>query len=363
MSRKRSTDFLIIGGGIIGLAVARELRRRFPRQRITLIEKEQRLAFHASGRNSGVLHAGFYYTPDSLKARFTRDGNRALTELCLERGLPLRRCGKLVVTRSESELAGLDALYRRGHENGVELQMIDAAAAREIEPRALTVERALFSPHTSNIEPATIVASIAGELKAAGVEILSNCPFQHVGRDGDVVSGMGTISTGFVINAAGLQADRVARLFGLGRHYRMLPFKGRYLHPDPADERTRLRTNIYPVPDPCFPFLGVHLTVTADGLGKIGPTALPAFWLEQYHRLSRFRLSEFVPISLRMAGLVATNSAVRRLAAAELSKTSRRHLVRLASRLATGIHPASYRQWGTPGIRAQLLDLRTNDIS
>ncbi|MGH7504143.1 MAG: FAD-dependent oxidoreductase, partial [Longimicrobiales bacterium] len=151
-----STDFLVIGGGIVGLALALEARRRHPAAGVTLIEKEAACGSHASGRNSGVLHAGFYYTPDSLKARFTRDGNRRLAAYCTERGLRLRRCGKLVVARDARDHEGLDELLRRGRANGVELHDISAAEAREIEPRARTLERALFSPATASVDPAEV---------------------------------------------------------------------------------------------------------------------------------------------------------------------------------------------------------------
>src|SRR3989344_2860784 len=146
-------DFLVIGGGVMGLCLAMEASRRHPRSRITVIEKEPKCGSHASGRNSGVLHAGFYYTADSLKARFTRDGNRAMTAYCEERGLHINRCGKLVVARDAADLPGLDELLRRGQANGVELHPVSRREAEEIEPRARTHERALFSPATSSVDP------------------------------------------------------------------------------------------------------------------------------------------------------------------------------------------------------------------
>src|SRR5205085_1932303 len=156
-----TTDFLVIGGGIIGITLALQLSRRFPAQRIVLIEKEQELGTHASGRNSGILHAGFYYTADSLKARFTKDGNAALTAYCIERGLRINRCGKLVVAENEDELHGLDQLLERGRVNGVQLEQISESDAMAIEPRVRTAGRAIFSPTTSAVDPVEVTQSLA----------------------------------------------------------------------------------------------------------------------------------------------------------------------------------------------------------
>ena len=153
-------DFLIVGGGIIGISIARELKKRHADCTIAVIEKEQSCALHASGRNSGVLHAGFYYTADSLKARFTRDGNRELTQYCEEREIPINKCGKLVVAQNERDHTLMDELLERGRRNGVELDSITAQEAREIEPRAKTQDRAIFSPTTSSVNPLNVMQSL-----------------------------------------------------------------------------------------------------------------------------------------------------------------------------------------------------------
>jgi len=333
----------VAGAGIIGLAVALELKRRHAGAKIVILEKEPAVAEHASGRNSGVLHAGFYYSPDSLKARFTRVGNERLTNYCLERKLPILRCGKLVVAQSEADLPRLDELFRRGQANGVELSMIGAAEAKEIEPRAITFERAIWSPATATVDPLAVMQSLLADARNAGIEVRLGTSFRDI--DG-----------GYVVNAAGLQADVVARRFGFSRHHRILPFKGLYLYSDEPPHT--FRTHIYPVPDPRFPFLGVHFTVTVDGRGKIGPTAIPALWREQYGGLHRFRFGELFDVATRGLRLIASDGAYRRLAIEELRKYSRRHLVRLASALATGVRLDDYRRWGRPGIRAQLYDTR-----
>ena len=353
-------DFLVIGGGVIGLSVARALRRRHPDARVGVLEKEAVQGFHASGRNSGVLHAGFYYTADSLKARFCRDGNRALREYILSRNLALNPCGKLVVARDATELPRLDELLRRGTANGVRLEMVDAAAARRIEPRVLTHERALWSPDTATADPVEVLASMRKDAEKEGIRFHARACYLRRTDDG-VQTTAGDFRAGYVVNCAGLQADRVALDFGFSKEYRILPFKGLYLYSD--EPEGAFRTNIYPVPDLRNPFLGVHFTVTVDGHAKIGPTAIPAFWREQYKGLERFDLGEFLEIAWRDLGLfVFAGFDFRRLALEELRKHSRTHLARLAAGLATGVSPADYRRWGKTGIRAQLMHLATRKL-
>ena len=352
-------DFLVIGGGVIGLSIALELRKRFRTARITLIEKEASTGWHASGRNSGVLHAGFYYTADSLKARFTRDGNRSLTRYCEERGLPINRCGKLVVARNETELEGLAELSRRGKVNSVELHEITVAEAKEIEPRAKTFERALFSPTTSSVDPRAIVKSLTADARSADIDVqLGVAYLGNAGRE--VRTTTGSLSPGYVINAAGLYADRIARDYGFSKNYVILPFKGLYLY---ANSDESLRCHVYPVPDMRNPFLGVHFTVTVDQHVKIGPTAIPSLWRENYTMLSRFRLSELLDVVGREALLFLRNDfAFRKLAFSEMRKYRRRNIVALAGDLVANISEKSYAKWGPPGIRAQLLDTRTRKL-
>ncbi|MDQ6718641.1 MAG: FAD-dependent oxidoreductase, partial [Gemmatimonadota bacterium] len=282
-----------------------------------------------------------------------------LTEYCLERGLMINRCGKLVVARDESELAGIDELLRRGKVNDVELQSVTAAEAREIEPRIRTYERAIFSPTTSSVDPQEVMRTLVADAQAAKIEIRTGTSYE--GRDGSSVrTSGGRIEAGYVVNAAGLYADKVARDFGFSQNHRILPFKGVYLY---ADEDEKLRTNIYPVPNLANPFLGVHFTVTMKGRTKIGPTAIPAFWREQYAGLSGFRPREFAEIVGREGMLLLRNDFnFRRLAWTEIRKYRRKHLIHLASSMIQDMNPARYNHWGRAGIRAQLLDLRTHKL-
>ena len=356
----RTCDFLIIGGGVVGLTIALEARRRHPAARLVLIEKEPACGQHASGRNSGVLHAGFYYSRDSLKARFTQQGNRRLTDYCEERGLSVSRCGKLVVARDEADLAGLDELAARGRANGVELQELSAAEAHRIEPAARTYERALFSPATVSVEPAEVMASLTRDVQTAGVDIRTDTPYLGRTRAGISTPG-GELQAGYVINAAGLYADRIARDYGFSEHHRILPFKGLYLYG--GGSAPPLRTHIYPVPELRYPFLGVHFTLTARGQVKIGPTAVPALWREQYRGLERFRARELFEIVGRESALLATNAfGFRSMAVREARKYSRRWLVRLAQTLVHTPLAARDWKWGPPGIRAQLYDTSTRKL-
>lgn len=352
----KTCDFLVIGGGIIGINVAWKLKKLHPNVRIVVLEKESVFAAHASGRNSGVLHAGFYYTSNSLKAKFTRIGNRLLTEYCERKKLPIRKCGKLVVAKDAADLPQLDELIRRGRVNEVNIEVLTAEEAKKIEPRAKTFERALFSPTTSSVDPTQVTLSMKEDAEKDGVEFRTL--ERYVGRSGSQVrTSSETYSAGYVVNSAGLYADKIALDFGFSQDYRILPFKGLYLYSE--EHEGAFKTNIYPVPDLRNPFLGVHFTITVDGHTKIGPTAIPALWREQYDGWNGFQAGEVADIALRQAGLfLSAGFDFRKLALEEVQKYSRKRMVGLASVLAEGVRVQDYLRWGRPGIRAQLLNVK-----
>ncbi len=349
-----NTDFLIIGGGIIGVNLALSTRRRFPDSSITIIEKEPDCGLHASGRNSGVLHAGFYYTANSLKAQFSREGNRLLTEYCVSRKLRINRCGKIVVAKNARELQTLDELFRRGERNGVVLHRITDAEAKEIEPRARTHRQALFSPTTSSVDPKQVLRAMLDDAKSLGVRILNDTAYLSVAGN-RIQTNRGQFEAGYTINAAGLHADKIARDFGFSKNYRIIPFKGLYLQGN--EPPGALKTNVYPVPDLANPFLGVHFTITADGHIKIGPTAIPAFWREHYQGLQNFKFTELLEVSfLELTLLINNDMDFRKLAVQEIRKYAKSRMVKLGAELVNGINPSRYTRWGKPGIRAQLYD-------
>ena len=356
----RRIDVAIVGGGIVGLALADAWLTRYPSDQVVVFDKEPSLGAHASGRNSGVLHAGFYYAPDSLKAQLTRDGNRLLREFCAESGVEVRDVGKVVVTRGPEELPALDELLRRGQANGVAVESIDASALRELEPLARTHARALWSPTTGVADPQAVITALAERVHARGGHIHLNEQVTGAGP-GWLRTRYETFAVGHLINAAGLYADTVAQWFGVGENYRMLPFKGIYLYGNWAP--FHLKHHVYPVPDPRNPFLGVHLTVTVAGRTKIGPTAIPALWREDYGRGAGFSMTEAVSIAATYpAFLSSPHHDARGLIRSELPKYSRRHLAAQAAALVPSVRAADFRERGRPGVRAQLFDVKTQQL-
>jgi len=362
MSDQLRCDYLIIGAGIIGMALARELLSRFPAADILVIEKEPDVARHSSGRNSGVLHAGFYYTADSLKARFTRDGNRMMREYVKGRGLAINECHKVVVASDESEIEGVRELQRRGEKNGVDVRIIDQQELAGIDPNAKTTQIALYSPSTATVDPGQVCHALKDDLEQAGVKFLFSQGYQR--RQGDsaiVTSGGLVIEVGLIINAAGLYADRIARDFGFSQNYTIIPFKGIYLKYTGPDKP--VRTNIYPVPNLKNPFLGVHYTITVDGTVEIGPTAIPAFWRENYVGLENFSLGELLEIIGWESRLFLADSfGFRSLAFEELKKYDRSYFTGLAVKMVKQIDTAGFTRWSKSGIRAQLLNTTTKEL-
>ena len=356
-----SADLVVIGGGVVGLSLADSWLSRHPSDTVVVYDKEDHLAAHASGRNSGVLHAGFYYAPDSLKARLTRDGNEMLKEFCRERGVALRETGKVVVTTSESQLPTLMTLLERGRANGVELELIDERGLAELEPLARTVESALWSPNTAVASPAGVVEALADRVRERGGRVVLGNEVTGAGP-GWVMSVLeGRVAAGHIINAAGLYADTVAHWFGFGQDYRMLPFKGLYWYGN--WEPGRLQRHVYPVPDPRNPFLGVHLTVTVDGRAKIGPTAIPALWREDYGGTSGLRSNELWDVVRSYPRfLTSKHHDVPGLLRAELPKYSRSYLVKQAAALVPSVRTADFTERGKPGVRAQLLHVPSGKL-
>jgi len=356
----KSSDFVVVGGGIIGISVAIEIRGRWPDASIDLLEKEIECGRHASGRNSGVLHSGFYYTADSLKARFSQQGNRELTDYCRSRQLTINECGKLVVTRGEDELESLAELFRRASANGVDVERVEAADLPRLDPCARTVGAALYSPTTSSIEPREVVGALVNDAERMGICIQKGNAF--LSHDGDEVQTTnGRLPAGYVINAAGLYADKIAHKYGFGREYGILPFRGLYL--EYKDSGPVPHCHVYPVPSLENPFLGVHWTTAADGTVKIGPTATPAAWREHYRGLANLKLAELIEIGVRESGLWLRDAAgFRRLAWQEISKKGKRRLLALARQLVAPGTATGKWSWGRPGVRAQLINTRAQRL-
>jgi len=354
-------DYLIIGAGIIGLTIAREIIGDNPKSQIVIIEKEHDVACHGSGRNSGVLHAGFYYTADSLKAKFTRKGNELMRNYCYENSLQINECKKVVVAQNEDELKALFELEKRGKTNGVDISLITAEELAAIEPNAVTYNYALYSPTTATVDPAEVCQCMKNELTEKGVRIFFNEPYIKRIKGNTIRTKNFLMDATKIINAAGLYADKIAKDFGYSNNYTIIPFKGIYLKYKGTDNP--IRTNIYPVPNLKNPFLGVHYTITVDNVTKIGPTSIPAFWRENYKGWHNFRLSELCHILWWEARLFLSNSfGFRSLALEELKKYNRNFFTALAVKMVKSIDKKGFKEWSKPGIRAQLLDVRTKKL-
>ena len=350
-------NFIIIGSGIIGLTIAHAIKARKSDTRILILDKEPKEAQHASGRNSGVLHSGFYYTADSLKAKFTVDGSRAMKAYVKSKGLGINQCGKLVIAQNEHELGQLDELLRRGQRNGSNVRLIDEAEVFDIDPNVKTYKRALYSPDTASVDPKEVCAALKEDLLKLRVEFSYNT--KYLGHFANIVqTNQGDFEADKIINCAGLYADRVAQDFGFGAKYTMIPFKGLYLKY--TKNKSDININIYPVPNLKNPFLGVHYTKTVTGEIKIGPTAIPAFWRENYDSKGGFSFKEMSEVLFFESKLYLTNAFnFRSLAHEEMHKYNKKYFISLAQSMVKYIDPKGFTEWTKPGIRAQLLDKKS----
>jgi L-2-hydroxyglutarate oxidase LhgO len=277
-------DIAVVGGGIVGLATTRELKLRYPHLKVAGLEKETAFNAHQTGRNSGVIHSGIYYKPGSLKARLCVEGRKLAWEYCDQKGIPYKQVGKLIVATEESELGRLQDLWERGHANGIDgLEMLDGEQIREREPHCRGI-RAIYSPVTGIVDWGRVSASYADDAKERGAEFFLNHEVTKIERRGGLTvlhTPNGEIQAKYVITCGGLYSDKLAKMTGGGRDPKIVPFRGDYLILKP--EKSHLvRGNIYPVPDPEFPFLGVHFTPRMDGSIWLGPNAVLAFAREGY---------------------------------------------------------------------------------
>ncbi|MDN5086585.1 L-2-hydroxyglutarate oxidase [Aliarcobacter butzleri] len=341
-------DYLIVGSGIIGMTIAYELINQNNSLKIAIIDKEDNVAKHASGRNSGVLHAGFYYTANSLKAKFTVDGNKFMKEFCSNYDIAVKATQKIVVAKDEKELEGIYELQKRAEINGVDTKVIDEEEVLKIDSNIKTYKKALFSPNTASVDPKEVCYKLRDILKEKGVKFFFNTSFEDC-----------KLEYKYLINSAGTYADKIAQKFGLAKNYTMLPFKGIYLKY--MTNKTDIKTNIYPVPNLANPFLGVHYTITSDGSIKIGPTAIPAFWRENYENFRNFNLQEMIEILYYEVKLFLFNSFnFRNLAIEEMKNYNSKIFIQKAKNMVKDIGndfkpiPA--------GIRAQLLNTKTNEL-
>jgi Predicted dehydrogenase len=359
-----TTSILICGAGIVGLTLARDLVSA-GHDDILVIDKEPEPGRHASGRNSGVLHAGIYYAPGTLRAKSCLEGNFRMKQYCEERGLPLLKTGKVIVARDESELPTLRELYKRASQNGAKVELIDDRQLAEIEPNAKSAGQALYSHYTAVVDPKEILKSLKTELLATGkVRMLFGARFTGLsGREGKrlrIGTTAGPISCAFFVNASGAYGDVVAHAFGLGRDYRLIPFKGIYKKIKP-EKAHLVRGSIYPVPNIKNPFLGVHFTRGVHGDVYLGPTAIPAFGRENYGLLKGID-AEAPSIMLRDAVLFFRNPKFREVALEEPRKYAFSYFFNDAKKLVKQLSPSDIESCPKAGIRPQLVDVKKNEL-
>ncbi|MDA0169807.1 L-2-hydroxyglutarate oxidase [Solirubrobacter taibaiensis] len=349
-------DVVAVGGGILGLATARELLLRSPDARVLVLEREPEIAAHQTGHNSGVIHAGIYYKPGSLKAKLCTEGREALYAYCDAHGVPYERCGKLIIALNQAELPALNELEHRGRENGVPgLRRLSAAEIPEIEPHATGVA-ALHSPSTGIVDFAAVARAMAAEIQSLGVTIQTGVAVRSItchGATTIVSTSEGDIPTSRAVACAGLWSDRLAQASGDDENPRIIPFRGGYAKLKP-EARHLVKSLIYPVPDPSLPFLGVHLTKTISGDVWLGPTALLAPSRSAYSlkEFNRFDIGE----TLRWPGTWKMARRFWRTGLTEMHFAARRSaFVEACAAYVPSLKPSDVEP-GPAGIRAQAVD-------
>ena len=353
-------DVLIAGGGIVGLAVGKELLVSNPKLKVMVIEKEKTLGYHASGRNSGVLHAGFYYSPDSLKAKFCREGNSELRQLCQRHNIPILNTGKIVVAKNNAELKELEKLYLHGQQNEVSIELLEAKHLMDYEPLARTHERFLWSPTTGVSDPYAVIGALSKEFVDLGGILFPNTLLE-ARNDGSIEINDEVVEYRHFVNCAGTQADRIAQNFNVGNQFTMMPFMGVYK--SVSQSQLPIRTLIYPVPHPINPFLGVHFTLTINGQTKIGPTAIPVLGRENYSISQGISMRDSIETikGFKSMALGETHD-VSGLLRTELPKLWKRILVSEASLLVPSAKKTKGWKSRPPGIRAQLIDINSGEL-
>ncbi|TAN71706.1 MAG: L-2-hydroxyglutarate oxidase [Gallionella sp.] len=355
-------DYVVVGAGIVGLAVANEIKSRRPAARVAVLEKEREPGQHASGRNSGVLHCGIYYASDTVKAQVCAKGGERMMKFAQEHSIPFKKSGKVILATSINDIPTVDRLLRNAAANGIHAYKIGSSELREIEPHAAHAEAAVYCPDTAVIDSRAVLERLCSLLKQQGVDFFWGCEALASFGSNQLNTSEGLFSFGFLFNCAGAYADTLAKKFGLARDLALIPFKGIYWK---LSERSNhlVRSNIYPVPDVSLPFLGVHLTRVISGDVYVGPTAIPALGRENYGIFQGAHAGEAAGILGRLAGMYFRNSNnFRALAHAELAKYSKSNFLSAAQQLVPSLVDGDLVHTPKAGIRPQLVNVRTHSL-
>jgi L-2-hydroxyglutarate oxidase LhgO len=353
-------DIAVIGSGAVGMAVARGLLEIDPSMQISIFEKETVFSSHASTRNSGVLHAGFYYSPESLKARFCREGRDELEALAIRNSIPIKKIGKVVVAQNFDEESRLETLLQRGIANGVELERLSGSELAKFEPLARTTGSFLWSPNTTVSNPVLINETLRRELISRNVKFMSNSKIHF--KNNAWLNNDEVISAKYFVNAGGAWALDLAHQMNLGLQFRTIPFLG--LYKQVSATQLPIRTLIYPVPHPINPFLGVHLTLTIDGYVKIGPSALPIIGKNQYSLFSPVSSHEVRTFGKNLVSLAkGSKHDLWSMVKYEIPKLLTSNLVGAASELVPSARDVKKWSKKNPGIRGQLINSSNGELS
>ena len=360
----KQCDLLVVGGGIVGLTLAREWLLRHPGSTVSVLEKEPNSVSHGTGRNSGVVHSGIYYQEHSLRARLCVAGSQDMLAYVEEKGIWTDRCGKLLIPPTESALPSVAVLLERGAANGVPIELIDGQTAQMLEPRVNTqFDCALYIPVTSVVDNKAVAQAVVDDVQALGGLIHYNTQVTQMhGTDGRVETPQGIFSAGYIINAAGLFADQVARNAGLEMRYSFQPFKGKYwMHCDPSFRMQRL---VYPIPDLNLPFLGVHTAHNAEGQVFFGPSSTPVIGRENYQGLDGIAWSDGMALSANLVWkLMRNTNGLRTLAWREAKLLRRAGVCAEISRLIHGVKATDLQtSLAKVGIRSQIFDPKAQHL-
>jgi L-2-hydroxyglutarate oxidase LhgO len=352
-------DYLVVGGGIVGLTVAHELINRYPDAKIAVLEKETCLGKHASGRNSGVLHSGIYYDGNSLKAKVCAEGARRMKTFAAEHGINCQHSGKVIVASSSQDFPVIDRLLKNAQDSGIRAERLDEKGIRQIEPHAGVYQQGIYCSDTAVIDSNAVLLKLQELLLAGGVKIFFNAPVTSIEtKKRNVVTQIAPFTYNYLFNCAGASADKIAKHFGLGLDYTLVPFKGIYFKLRP--ERAHLvRANIYPVPDINQPFLGVHLTRVANGDVYAGPTAIPALGRENYGILQGAQFGESLRVGYEVAKMyMANHQNFRQLVHTELGKYRKKNFFSAVRKLMPELKYDDLIASEKVGIRPQLINIR-----
>lgn len=354
-------DIVIIGAGIVGLTVAREIKQQFSDLSIVILEKEGRVGDHASGRNSGILHSGIYYPKNSLKAQFCTEGAKELSNYCETFKLPICKTGKILLPIRDQDENTLDILHNRALANGAQAYLINDEELKKLEPHARVRKKALYTPDTAVVEPSAILQHLSKELFAQGIQIQFHRTVTDVHPKHRIVTTTnGLINYGYLFNCAGVHAERIAKKWDLGKQYAILPFKGSYF---------KLRANftinhqLYPVPDMTMPFLGIHITKNIHDDLFLGPTATPVFGREHYQGLRGVELTDIPSILRQFVKMYWRNRQnFRKLVHEQAFKNMKTQFLRGARQLIPEVMPHHLHRSKKVGIRAQLINTATMEF-